>query len=97
MSQQKSLKLPEKKTQSDLTKLRKQFEEEKEKKVDRIVMLKVSVCCGCGCNYFDLKRTVPFDSKFNDGDAIKPQDIQRGDLVDINKNGKFDDAKKYFK
>lgn len=41
-----------------------------EQPVTRMVRLKYKSCCGCGCDYVDLEREVPFDSDLEDGDIV---------------------------
>lgn len=58
--------------------LRQQFGELSEKKDEyRVVTLKYKSCCGCGCSYSDIRRTVPMNSSLNDGDIVK--DLEEDD------------------
>lgn len=50
----------------------------KEQPLTRVVNLRYKSCCGCGCDWLDVKRTVPFDSKLKDGDIIK--EIETDDI-----------------
>lgn len=36
----------------------------------RDISLSYKSCCGCGCDYIDIIRTVPFDSELEDGDIV---------------------------
>lgn len=43
----------------------------------RVVILKYKSCCGCGCDFIDIQRTVPYDSPLKDGDNAGA--YQKGD------------------
>ena len=45
----------------------------------RYVELRYKSCCGCGCNYYRIGRTVPFNSSVKDGDTISEYDEHNGD------------------
>lgn len=51
--------------------LKARFQESKNKiESYRTVILKFESCCGCGCNTTSVKRVVPADSQYQDGDII---------------------------
>lgn len=47
--------------------------------VTREVTLSYKSCCGCGCNWIDIIRTVPFDSPLINGDRVN--EIMPGDKI----------------
>lgn len=57
--------------EENLDKLRDQYRKEDITVSHRIVTLKYKSCCGCGCSYSDIKRTVPSDSELQDGDITE--------------------------
>ena len=47
-----------------------EFEALKKVEVTRVVTLRYRSCCGCGCDEYDVQRTVAQDSSLQDGDRI---------------------------
>jgi len=53
------------------SKLKEKVEQLASQPVTREVTLSYKSCCGCGCDWIDIIRTVPFDSPLQDGDRVK--------------------------
>lgn len=64
----------------DVSNIRTDFEKVKSREIDytieeqpatKVVKLKYKSCCGCGCDYQDISRVVPEDSRLEDGDIVE--------------------------
>lgn len=67
---EKLFKKQKKEPQETKQELIEELEAIQEQPVTRMVRLKYKSCCGCGCDYVDLEREVPFDSELEDGDIV---------------------------
>jgi len=56
---------------SSLDGIRSQLNKMKSENSVRVVTLKYKSCCGCGCDYSDIRRTVPMDSPLQNGDVTE--------------------------
>ena len=56
-----------------------EFEALKKVETARIVTLRYKSCCGCGCDEYDVQRTVGQDSPLQDGDRI--EDLLEDDIL----------------
>lgn len=55
--------------------MKSRFEQISKTPATRTVTLKYKSCCGCGCNYVDVTKEVPYESKWKDGNIISDNEL----------------------